>query len=106
MPLVSTYQLPHKPAGICLKHAFNYIGLKLFGYMGAAIGTAVTYTCIFLTTQRILHKKFGVRVWQVFINTFMFYGVLLGMARSYTTRLSLVRKHKQTHRRYGVLKKF
>ncbi|HUQ96846.1 MAG TPA: oligosaccharide flippase family protein, partial [Chitinophagaceae bacterium] len=75
-----------------LNITFNYIGLKLFGYLGAAIGTAVTYTCIFLTTQRILHKKFGVRVWLVFVNMFSFYIILFNMARSYTLRLPLARK--------------
>jgi O-antigen/teichoic acid export membrane protein len=75
-----------------LNFTFNYIGLKLFGYLGAAIGTALTYTCIFITTQRILHKKFGIRVWQVFVNTFSFYIVLFNMLRSYTTRLAVVRK--------------
>lgn len=75
-----------------LNITFNYIGLKVFGYIGAAIGTALTYTCIFLTTQRILYKKFGISVWQVFINTFTFYIVLFNMARSYTARLSLARK--------------
>jgi O-antigen/teichoic acid export membrane protein len=75
-----------------LNVTFCYIGLKLFGYLGAAIGTALTYTFIFLTTQRILYKKFGVSVWQVFVNTFMFYIVLFGMARSYTLRLPMARK--------------
>src|SRR5215217_5031802 len=75
-----------------LNFTFNYIGLKTFGYLGAAIGTALTYSCIFLATQRILHKKFGVSIWQVFVNTFWFYIVLFGMVRSYTSRLPLVRK--------------
>ena len=71
---------------------FIYIGLKTFGYLGAAFGMALTYTCIFLTTQRILYKKFGVRVWQVFVNTFQFYLVLFQMARSFSLRLQLARK--------------
>jgi lipopolysaccharide exporter len=71
---------------------FNYVGLKLFGYLGAAMGTALTYTCIFLTTQRILYTKFGVTVWQVFVNTFSFYIVLFNMVRSYTMRWQLARK--------------
>lgn len=75
-----------------LNFTFNYIGLKMFGYLGAAIGTALTYTCIFLTTQRILHKRFGVSVWQVFVNTFSFYIVLFNMARSYTAKFALARK--------------
>ena len=75
-----------------LNFTFNYIGLKSFGYLGAAMGTALTYTCIFLTTQRILYKRFGVSVWQVFVNTFSFYIVLFNLVRSYTMRLSLVRK--------------
>lgn len=78
---------------VFLNFTFNYIGLKTFGYLGAAIGTALTYTCIFLTTQRILYKKFGVTVWQVFVHTFSFYIILAGMIRSYTTRrLALARK--------------
>ena len=75
-----------------LNITFNYIGLKLFGYLGAAMGTALTYTCIFFTTQRILFKKFDVRVWQVFVHMFAFYGVLFNMARSYSLRLPLARK--------------
>ena len=77
---------------LILNFTTNYIGLKLFGYLGAAIGTAVTYTCIFLITQRILNKKFGISFWQVFVNMFFFYGVLFNMARSYTTRQPLVKK--------------
>lgn len=75
-----------------LNFTFNYIGLKLFGYLGAAIGTAVTYSFIFFTTQRILNKKFGVSVRQVFVNTFSFYIVLFQMVRNYTTRFALLRK--------------
>jgi lipopolysaccharide exporter len=75
-----------------LNITFCYIGLRVFGYLGAAIGMALTYSCIFFVTQRILYKKFGVSIWQVFVNTFQFYVILFGMARSYTTRLPLVRK--------------
>lgn len=75
-----------------LNVTFNYIGLKTFGYLGAAMGTALTYTCIFITTQRILYKKFGVTVWQVFVNTFSFYIVLFNMVRSYGARVQLARK--------------
>jgi O-antigen/teichoic acid export membrane protein len=77
---------------LILNFTTNYIGLKMFGYLGAAIGTAVTYTCIFIITQRILNKKFGITFWQVFVNMFFFYGVLFNMARSYTTRLPLAKK--------------
>jgi O-antigen/teichoic acid export membrane protein len=77
---------------LVLNFSLNYIGLKMFGYLGAAIGTAVTYTCLFLVTQSILNKKFGITVWQVFVNTFFFYGVLFNMARGYTTRLPLIKK--------------
>jgi lipopolysaccharide exporter len=78
---------------VFLNVTFNYIGLKTFGYLGAALGTLLTYLCIFLTTQRILYKKFGVTVWQVFVNTFSFYIVLFDVIRSYTTRrLAVSRK--------------
>jgi len=78
---------------VFLNFTFNYIGLKTFGYLGAAMGTALTYTLIFLTTQRILYKKFGVNIWQVFVHTFSYYIVLYGLIRSYTTRrLAVVRK--------------
>lgn len=77
---------------LILNFTFNYIGLKMFGYLGAAIGTAVTYGCIFLITQRILNKKFGITIWQVFVNTFFFYGVLFSMARSYTASLPAFKK--------------
>lgn len=75
-----------------LNVVFCYIGLRLFGYLGAAIGMALTYICIFITTQHILYKKFGVRVWHVFTHMVAFYIVLFNMARSYTTRLPLARK--------------
>lgn len=75
---------------------FIYIGLQLFGYLGAAIGMSLTYACIFVTTQRLLYKKFGVQIWQVFVNMMAFYIVLFNMARSYTTRFSLARKARRS----------
>lgn len=77
-----------------LNITFNFVGLKLFGYLGAALGTALTYTCIFIVTQRILHKKFGVTVGRVFGNMVSFYGVLFGMVRSYIGRPQRPAKHE------------
>ncbi len=75
-----------------LNFVFCYIGLTMFGYLGAAIGTALTYTCIFFTTQWILHKKFGIQVWMAFVNMGRFYGILYNAAKEHGLRFFSLRK--------------
>ena len=71
---------------------FNIVCIYSFGFIGAAIGTAVTYFCTFCLTQRILYKKFGISILQVLANTFNFYGMLLSMAKKYTIGIPIVKK--------------
>jgi lipopolysaccharide exporter len=63
---------------------FNIIGIHFLGFIGAACGTACTYFVIFIITQRILYKKFGISFLQVFRNTFDFYLRLFRIAKQYT----------------------
>ncbi len=72
---------------------FNVAGIHLFGFYGAAIGTAATFLCTFIITQRILYKKFNVSIKQVFINTYHFYGVLFNMAKRYLNGLPMLKRH-------------
>ena len=47
----------------------NLLGVHLFGLTGAALGTAFTYTVVFIISQYLLHRKFGISVINVFVNT-------------------------------------
>ncbi len=77
---------------LALNVLFNYIGIRYWGFLGSAYGTATMYLCIFFVTQRILYRRFGVRVWRVFVNTFAFYPVLFGLIRSYIMRKPFLKK--------------
>lgn len=66
----------------------NLVGIKLLGSFGPAAGTALTYFIIFILTQYILYRKFGIRLLNTFRNMFKLYGELLETARS------VVRKNK------------
>jgi lipopolysaccharide exporter len=57
----------------CINIVTNLIGVHFYGVIGAAIGTATTYFIIFIVTQVILYKKFGVQWLNVFKNTFLLY---------------------------------
>ena len=59
----------------------NTIGVKVLGTLGAAAGTAFTYFIIFIVTQVILNRRFGIRWTHTFINMFRLYGELWGTAR-------------------------
>ena len=58
---------------LCIDIVANLLGVHFLGVIGAAIGTATTYFIIFIVIQTILYKKFGVRVLNVFRNTFSLY---------------------------------
>ena len=62
---------------LCIDIVANLLGVHFFGVIGAAIGTAATYFIIFVITQTILYKKFGVEVLNVFRNAFSLYREIL-----------------------------
>jgi O-antigen/teichoic acid export membrane protein len=64
---------------------FNVVCITYFGFIGAAVGTAITYFCTFCITQRILYRKFGISFLQVLTNTFNFYVLFIGIGRRYVT---------------------
>jgi len=65
----------------------NLIGVHFFGFIGAALGTATTYFIIFIVTQVILYKKFGVQWVNVFKNTFAFYLELFKTIKTYRRKI-------------------
>lgn len=70
-------------AGFLLNIVFNLTGIYIFGMIGAAVGTATTYLVLFLATHYILHKKFGITIQGVFMNTFRLSGELLHTLKGY-----------------------
>ncbi len=52
---------------------FNAIFITLFGIVGAAYGTLLTYSIVFVLGQKMLHKLVGVQTSHVFYNTLRFY---------------------------------
>ncbi|HMH34021.1 MAG TPA: flippase [Puia sp.] len=60
----------------------NLIGVHFFGVIGAALGTATTYLAVFIVTQSILHKMFGIKWFNVFRNTFSLYTEILNMIKN------------------------
>jgi O-antigen/teichoic acid export membrane protein len=60
-------------AAVIINIGANWTGLHFLGVIGAALGTATTYFIIFIITQIILYKKFGVKWTKVFQNTFSLY---------------------------------
>lgn len=69
-------------SALCINILANIVGVHFFGVIGAAIGTASTYFILFIITQYILNKRFGVRVGNIFQNTFFLYGELLTTIRT------------------------
>lgn len=61
----------------CVNIVANLAGVHFFGVMGAVIGTAFTYSLIFVITQVILFKRFNIRLANVFKNTLGFYGEII-----------------------------
>ena len=68
-----------------LNVVFNLLGIYFWGFIGAAIGTAVTYFIIFIITQWILYRKYEISWISVFKNAFIFYGKLTSMVRKYSS---------------------
>jgi O-antigen/teichoic acid export membrane protein len=58
---------------LCINIVANLVGVHFFGVIGAANGTATTYFIIFIVTQVILYRKFGVQWLNVFKNCFSLY---------------------------------
>ncbi|HTI09470.1 MAG TPA: oligosaccharide flippase family protein [Puia sp.] len=67
---------------LCIDILANLLGVHFFGIIGAAIGTATTYFIIFVITQTILYKRFGVEVLNIFRNTFSLYKELFFHGKS------------------------
>jgi lipopolysaccharide exporter len=67
----------------CINIVTNLVGVHFFGVIGAAIGTATTYFIIFIVTQVILYKKFGVQWLNVFKNTFLLYKEIIFHGRNF-----------------------
>ncbi len=67
----------------CINIGTNLIGVHFFGVIGAAMGTGTTYLIIFIVTQIILNKKFGVQIPGVFKSTFSLYRELFLHGKSF-----------------------
>lgn len=48
-----------------LNVVFNYIFLQMFGLIGSAYGTLLSYCIVFLLNQVILHRMYGINTWRV-----------------------------------------
>lgn len=59
--------------GFVVNVGINYAFVVQFGVIGAAFGTATTYLILFAVTQYLLHKRFGITIWNVFKYTIQFY---------------------------------
>jgi len=70
----------------CLNIVANLLGVYIWGWTGAALGTLFTYCIIFIITQVILNRRFGVQLGQVGKNTFFFYKTLFVHGRSYFSK--------------------
>jgi lipopolysaccharide exporter len=66
----------------CINIVTNLVGVHFFGVIGAAMGTGTTYLIIFILTQSILYKKFGVQLTDVFRSTVSLYKELFVHGRS------------------------
>ncbi|HTI89857.1 MAG TPA: oligosaccharide flippase family protein [Puia sp.] len=61
----------------------NMTGVYYFGVIGAALGTLTTYSCLFVVTQLIMYKKFGVTPLNIFKSTMLLYKELFVSFRSF-----------------------
>jgi lipopolysaccharide exporter len=68
---------------MCINVVANLAGIHYFGVIGAAIGTATTYFILFVITQIILHRRFGVQWLNVFKNCFLLYKEIFSHGRDY-----------------------
>ena len=71
----------------CVNIVANLVGVHFFGVIGAVIGTAFTYSLIFVITQVILFKRFNIRLVNVFKNTFGFYGEIVASRHAFLNHL-------------------
>lgn len=55
--------------GFFINLGLNIAGIYLFGFIGAAIGTLTTYFLLFLSSQVLLNKMFGITLKGVFLQT-------------------------------------
>lgn len=53
----------------------NYFLLRSFGVIGAAYGTVISFSVIFLVNQVILYQKFKINTWMVFVELVRWYTV-------------------------------
>ncbi len=65
----------------CLNVITNLAGIYYFGFLGAALGTALTYFILLIVTQQILYSRYGIRWTAVFRNTWNLYRELAGSAK-------------------------
>ncbi len=61
-------------AGACVNLVCNYFFITWFGLYGAAYGTLMALTIMFIVMQTILHRVLNVQIGQVFKYAFSFYG--------------------------------
>ncbi|MBX2945167.1 MAG: flippase [Cyclobacteriaceae bacterium] len=51
----------------------NYFFLQLYGVIGAAYSTVISFCFIFIVNQSILHYKFKINTWKVFLEVIAWY---------------------------------
>ena len=78
-------------AAFCINIISNLICVYFWGWIGAALGTLFTYCIIFIITQIIMNKKFGVDIKKILCNAFEFYNEFIIYA-SAMFRDKLIRK--------------
>lgn len=66
---------------LCVNIVTNIVGVHFFGVIGAAFGTATTYFLLFIITQVILYRRFGVQSVNIFKNTLSLYKELFKTAK-------------------------
>lgn len=72
--------------GSALNILFNYIFISLYGIKGAAYGTLISYSIMFVIYQVVLYKLLGVKAYRAFPHIFTMYREGFQMARNYVRR--------------------
>jgi O-antigen/teichoic acid export membrane protein len=65
-----------------LNVVFNYIFLNMFGLIGSAYGTLLSYCVVFVLNQIILYRMYHISTWKVFEGIFSWYKIGWNMFRS------------------------
>ncbi len=69
--------------GFGLNILLNYLFITNFGVVGAAYGTLSTYILMFIVTQIVLNRMFGVRAYKAFYYSIGFYSEGFHMVKNY-----------------------